>query len=93
MDAQSEKWREFFAAWPAELPHRGLLITHFGEQIPFSSFAVGSTFLMLERNMPDSLGARSVMFAFDQITALKIIDVVKPKQFPAACFETPSTKH
>jgi hypothetical protein len=37
--------------------------------------------------MPDSLGARSVVVPYNQILALKIVDVVKPKHFQAVGFE------
>jgi hypothetical protein len=88
-----ENWRDFFEQWPAELQRRGILVTAFGEQIPFSGFWTTANLLLLERQTPDSLGARTIVLAFTQITALKIVDVVKPKCFQSLGFEGPPPKH
>jgi hypothetical protein len=44
-------------------------------------------FLLVERTTPDALGARSVVFAYDQVVALKITEVLKPKSLRAIGFE------
>jgi hypothetical protein len=88
-----ENWRDFFAQWPADMHRRGIIVTSFDEQIPFSAFWTSSNLLLLERQTPDSLGARTIVLAFTQITALKIVDVVKPKSFQTLGFEGPPTKN
>lgn len=91
MAAQSN-WRDFFVRWPAEMNRRGILVTTFGEQIPFSGFWLNADLLLLERQTPDSLGARTILMPFDQISALKIVDVVKAKAFQSLGFEGPPQK-
>ncbi|MGA2060840.1 MAG: hypothetical protein ABSG67_10195 [Thermoguttaceae bacterium] len=92
METNSNHWGEFFLRWPADLPRRGILVTAFNEQISFSNFWTSGNFLLLERQTPDSLGARSVVVPYNQILALKIVDVVKAKQFKAVGFEGVSSK-
>ncbi|MBN2474253.1 MAG: hypothetical protein JXB62_06580 [Pirellulales bacterium] len=87
MSMSSSGWKEFFRQWPAELPRRGVVITTFGEQIPFAEFLTSSKFLLLERHAPDSLGARTVVVPFDAVAALKLTDVVKSKTFASLGFE------
>jgi hypothetical protein len=68
-------WKSLFVSWPAELNRRGILVTAFGEQIPFSGFLTAEGLLLLERSTPDSMGARTVMLPYDQVAAIKLTDV------------------
>jgi hypothetical protein len=88
-----ENWRDLFAQWPADLNRRGILVTSFGEQIPFSAFWTSSNLLLLERQTPDSLGARTILLDYKQISAMKIVDVVKSKSFQSIGFEGPPSKN
>ena len=54
MDA-SAAWRDYFLGWPKELPHRGVLVTSFGEQIPFDGFMTTDALLLIERRTPDTI--------------------------------------
>jgi hypothetical protein len=87
METNTNYWVEFFALWPTDLPRRGILVTSFNEQIVFATFGTSKNFILLERQTPDALGARSVVVPYEQILALKIVDVVKPKNFKASGFE------
>jgi hypothetical protein len=80
-------WKAVFDVWPKEMARRGVLVASFGEQIAFASFSAGEHFLLLERQTPDAVGARNIMLPYDKIMALKITDVVKPKQFQAFGFD------
>ncbi|MCC6123515.1 MAG: hypothetical protein IT426_00985 [Pirellulales bacterium] len=93
MSSVLENWRDFFAHWPSEVQRRGIVVTSFGEQIPFSAFWTSSNLLLLERQTPDSLGARTIILAFAQIVAIKIVDVVKAKSFQSIGFEGPAAKY
>lgn len=84
-----EYWRAMFENWPNTVPRRGLLITMFGESIPFVSYMMAGGILLLERDRPDSLGARKVMIAYDAIAAVKITDVVDLANFEALGFQLP----
>jgi hypothetical protein len=92
METKSNYWGEFFTHWPIDLQRRGILVTSFNEQISFSTFFTSGNLLMLERQTPDAQGARSVVVPYDEILALKIVDVVKPKHFKAAGFEGAPSK-
>lgn len=92
MPPKLENWQGYFTNWPAEMARRGILVTTFGEQIPFSSFWTSSNLLLLERQTPDSLGARMIVLSFAQVAALKIVDVLKAKAFESLGFEGPASK-
>ena len=79
-------WKKFFLNWPADMPRRGILVTAFGDQIPFSGFLTSEAFLLVERTTPDAVGARSIVFAYDQVLAVKITEVVKPRSLRAIGF-------
>lgn len=68
-------WQNVFMNWPAELPKTGILATSFQESFGFRDFQVLGGLLFLERDRPDSLGARKVLMSFEGISALKLTDV------------------
>jgi hypothetical protein len=67
-------WQELFENWPPGRPRTGILVTAFQETIPFTRFLVSPGILALERDRPDSLGARKVLVAFSAISAVKMVD-------------------
>ncbi|HEX4144384.1 MAG TPA: hypothetical protein VHY91_12820 [Pirellulales bacterium] len=85
-------WQEYFRKWPAELERRGVVVTAFDEQIPFDGFATSEHLLLLERKIPDTLGARKILLSYGQIMAVKITDVVKMKAFLSLGFADPTAK-
>lgn len=85
-------WQKTFLAWPAELPRRGVLVTRFGEQIPFSHFLASPQLLLLERTNPDSLGSRKILLPYQEVAAVKFTDVLKVKAFQPLGFQTPAKK-
>ena len=87
-----EIWRRCFLEWPAELGRRGVLVTTFGEQVPFENFSASDTMLLVERRAPDTLGARMVLVPYQNVAALKIVDVVKAKAFTQFGFSSAPTK-
>lgn len=84
-------WKDVFCHWPVEMPRHGVLVTVFGEQIPFSSFATSEAFLFAERQAPDATGARAIMLPYDKILALKIVDAIKLKSIQSLGFDIPVT--
>lgn len=80
-------WKGFFHHWPPETLRRGVLITGFGEQIPFAGFLTSDDFLLVERQTPDTTGARTVVLPYGKVAAVKFTDVIKEKCFLAAGFE------
>lgn len=74
-----DAWKEYFRQWPKDVPQRGVVVTSFGEQIPFEGFATSETFVVLERKTPDTTGARKVILPFEQVAGLKLTDVIRMK--------------
>jgi hypothetical protein len=79
-------WKTCFQRWPNELPPRGVIVTNFQEQIPFEGFLISDTMLLLDRKAPDTTGARKVLLPYEQIAALKLVDVLKAKLFEGMGF-------
>lgn len=79
-------WGDFFSRWPSGVPKRGILVTLFGEQIPFSGFLFRDDILFVERTTPDQLGGRALLLPVDQIAAVKFLDVVKTKSLEVCGF-------
>ena len=84
-----EYWRAMFENWPSSVPRRGLVITTFNESIAFVNYMMSGGILLLERDRPDTVGARKVMIAYDAISAVKITDVVELANFQALGFQPP----
>ena len=72
MSRGADAWQAMFENWPAELPRKGILVTTFGESIPFVSFLIANGLVMVERDRPDTSGARKIMVSYDFITAVKL---------------------
>ncbi len=87
-----EGWKDFFGNWPQGISRSGILVTAYNEQIPFSGFLTGDSLLLLERRTPDALGARTVVLSYGEVSALKIVEVVKSKVFLSAGFQGPPAK-
>jgi hypothetical protein len=79
-------WKSTFTNWPPGLPQRGLLVNLLNEATPFKGFMIKGDSLLLERNNPDSLGARYILLAFDSISSVKFIDPIKESIFTTAGF-------
>ncbi|MCA9049767.1 MAG: hypothetical protein KDA89_13620 [Planctomycetaceae bacterium] len=78
--------QKMFAEWPVSIPRTGVILTEFGEAIPFKEFMICGDLLLLERPIPDIVGARRVIFEFRQIAAVKIVDAVEMSRFTAFGF-------
>jgi len=82
-------WQRMFCEWPADLPRRGIIVTAFGEQIPFDGFQTGPDLLLVDRKNPDTLGARKIVLAYSQVLGLKIVDVMDPRALAPFGFAAP----
>jgi hypothetical protein len=85
----TETWRELFENWPESVPRDGLLVTNFQEQIPFVNFMISGGILLVERDKPDSYGARKVMIAYDAITAIKFTNTLELARFQVMGVQAP----
>ena len=84
-----ESWRALFENWPESIPRRGVVITQFQENVAFVGFLVSGGIVLLERDKPDTIGARKVMVAYDAIAAIKITDVIELARFQVMGFQPP----
>jgi hypothetical protein len=89
MDVSLTDWKDFFCNWPQKMSRCGVLVTSFNEQIPFEQFFTSDTFLLVQRPAPDSLGVRTVIVPYAEVTALKVTEVVKPATFYSLGFRGP----
>lgn len=85
----AEAWRTLFETWPESIPKTGMLMTDFQESIPFVNFLISGGILLVERNQPDSFGARKVMVAYSAISAVKIISTLELARFQVMGFQAP----
>jgi len=79
--------KKIFQNWPDGLARQGIVITAFDEQIPFSGFMCSDDALLLQRKTPDSMGARMMLLSYDQVVAIKIVEIVGGKPFRGLGFE------
>lgn len=85
----TESWRTLFENWPESIPRAGLLVTTFGETIPFTNFLISGGILLVERDRPDTAGARKVMVAYDAISAVKLTGTEELARFQVMGFQAP----
>ena len=63
-----------------------MLVTTYDEQIAFVGFMVGTDTILVERQTPDSVGARKIVIPFNKINAIKITDPISADVFQQAGF-------
>ncbi len=85
----AESWRALFENWPESVPRQGLVVTTFQETIPFTAFLISGGIVLLERDKPDTFGARKVLVAYDSISAVKITSPMELARFQAMGFQAP----
>lgn len=83
----AESWRELFCGWPQGMPREGIIVTTFQESIPFINFMTSGGVLLVERDRPDSAGARKVMVSFGAIAAVKSTNTLDFDKYKAMGFE------
>lgn len=88
MDA-ADAWKTLFESWPQTIPKQGLLVTSFNETIPFNNFLISGGILLVERDIPDSHGARKVMVTYSAISAVKIASPMELGRFQVLGFQAP----
>lgn len=79
--------RRLLAEWPASIPKAGLMVTTFGEQLPFVNVMLQGDLVLVERKTPDAQGGRRVILPVDNIQAIKILDAIDMARFTAMGFQ------
>lgn len=82
-------WKSLFETWPQAVPRQGMVVTSYNETIPFVNFLVSGGIVLLERDKPDTLGARKVMVAYSAIEAVKIASPMELARFQVMGFQAP----
>ena len=83
----AEGWRSIFENWPEAIPKQGIVVTTYQESIPFKNFLLSSGVVLLERDKPDSLGARKVMLSYEAICAIKMTDTMELARYQVMGFQ------
>ncbi len=73
----AEGWRSILENWPEVIPKQGIIVTNYQETIPFQNFLLSTGVVLLERDKPDSQGARKVMLSYEAISAIKLTDTME----------------
>ena len=84
----AEAWRTLFENWPEAIPRQGILVLS-SESIPFRDFLISGSIVLVERETPDSQGARKVMVAYEAIAAVKITSPMDLARFQVMGFQAP----
>ena len=85
----AESWRALFENWPDSIPREGLLVTNYQETISFRDFLVSGGILLLERDKPDTYGARKVFVTYGGIAAVKLPTPMELARFQVMGFQSP----
>ncbi|KAA0137375.1 hypothetical protein [Gimesia chilikensis] len=83
----AEGWRSILENWPEVIPKRGIIVTNYQESIPFQNFLLSTGVVLLERDKPDSLGARKVMLSYEAISAIKLTDTMELARYQVMGFQ------
>ena len=85
---EDNSWQNLFENWPRTFPRQGVLVTDFQETIPFNDFRVNEGILLLQRERPDTIGARKMMVSFRAIVGLKLTGVEELDVYDAMGFHS-----
>ena len=88
--SRGDYWRHLFARWPAGIPKTGAVITEQNEPVRFTDFRVSGGVLLLQRDKPDTTGARKVFLSYDAISGLKLDDPGDLDRYAAMGFQPPA---
>lgn len=83
----AESWRAILENWPAAIPKQGIVVTTHQESIPFKNYLLSNGIVLLERDNPDSLGARKVMLSYEAISAIKLTDPMDLARYQVMGFQ------
>ena len=84
---QRSDFHRILSEWPVSIARKGIMITSYGESVPFTDFMLSGTLALVDRGAPDTTGARRVIIAIDSITVIKITDPIEMDRFTAMGFQ------
>ncbi len=74
-------WQNLFQRWPDSIPKLGIVVTSLNEGIAFSSFQVSEGAVLLERDRPDTMGARTAIVPWEEIVTVKMTSPIESALF------------
>jgi hypothetical protein len=81
-------WQTLFESWPDSVPRQGIIITTQPDTIPFVTFLLADGLLLVERDKPDSQGARKVILSYESIAGVKITSTAPIEELAELGFRT-----
>lgn len=78
---KSQVWQGLFQRWPDSIPKQGIVVTSLNEGIAFGNFQVSEGAVLLERDRPDTLGARTAIVPWAEIVTVKLTSPVESAKF------------
>ncbi len=78
--------------WPVSIQRKGIMITSFGESVPFTDYMLSGNLVLIDRGVPDTAGARRVIVTIDAIVGIKITDPIEMARFTAMGFQANATR-
>lgn len=87
--SSGEGWRAIFENWPNIVPRQGSVVTNYGDTIAFKDFLISGKILLIERETPDSSGARKVMVPYEVISAVKLSTPMELAKLQVMGFQSP----
>lgn len=85
----AEAWKSLFENWPEAIPRVGMVVTQQNETIPFINFLISPGVLLIERDRPDTYGARKVLLSYEAISAVKLASPDPIASFQVMGFQAP----
>lgn len=85
--AQRSDFHRILTEWPVSIERKGIIITSFGESVPFVEYMLSGNLVLVDRGVPDTAGARRVIVAIDSIVGIKITDPIEMARFTAMGFQ------
>jgi len=69
------------------IQRKGLIMTSFAENVPFTGFMLIGNLVLADRGVPDTTEARHVILSIDTIVGIKITAPIKMARFTAMGFQ------
>lgn len=85
---QKADFHRILLEWPVSIERKGLLLTSFGEAVPFVDFMLSGNLVLLDRGVPDTSDSRRVILAIDTIVGIKITAPIEMARFTAMGFQS-----
>lgn len=79
-------WKQLFLRWPDTIPKQGIVVTNLNDIVTFCTFQVSELAVLLERDRPDTMGARSVIVPWEEIATVKLTAPIDPVLFQGMGF-------